>query len=120
MIPEPIDPALLREHAFQDIGDLDIVLAKETYTDFGGFKSIFQYGLGYFNYGFGLDREVHERSLSCVLKSYIVGHYVVFSFVALVLAVLCYIALMQVQGSFRSTNSTKADKDGDNVYYVKV
>ncbi|SCU95757.1 LAFA_0G02124g1_1 [Lachancea sp. 'fantastica'] len=120
MIPEPVDPALLREHAYQDIGDLSIVLAKETYTDFGGFKSIFQYGLGYFNYDFGLDREVHERSMSCILKAHVSEHCGLYSFVALLLAALCYFALVRVQGSFRGNNSTKADKDGDNVYYVKV
>ncbi|SCU99154.1 LAME_0G02036g1_1 [Lachancea meyersii CBS 8951] len=117
MIPEPIDPALLREHAFQDSGDLGIVLAKETYTELGGFKSIFEYGLGYFNYGFGLTREVHERSMACILKSHVLDHYGLYSCVALILAILCYIALMQ---GLRGAKSVKADKDGDNVYYVKV
>ncbi|SCU96660.1 LADA_0H02080g1_1 [Lachancea dasiensis] len=118
MIPQPVDPALLREHAFQDIGDLNVVLAKETYTEFGGFKSIFRYGLGYFNYGFGLERQVHERSILSILRSHVLENYVVYSCVVLVLALLTYIALMQVQGSMGA--STKADKDGDNVYYVKV
>ncbi|SCV03079.1 LANO_0G02014g1_1 [Lachancea nothofagi CBS 11611] len=119
MIPEPIDPALLREHAFQDIGDLNIVLSKETYTEFGGFKSIFKYGLGYFNYTFGLSREVHERNIPSMLRSHVLEHYGAYSSAAVVLAVLCYIALMQVQGSYMGA-STKAEKDGDDVYYVKV
>lgn len=62
MIPPPIDPALLREHAYHDTGILNIVLNPDTYTDEGGYKPVLGYGLGYYNYAFGIGREVDEKS----------------------------------------------------------
>ncbi|CAR23868.1 hypothetical protein ACU8KH_03545 [Lachancea thermotolerans] len=119
MIPEPVDPGLLREHAFYDSGDLGVVLSKDTYTEFGGFKSIFKYGLGYFNYASGLDREVHERSLAYMLKFHILQHFGLYCCITMVALVVSFIALSQVQGNAMGRNK-KAEKDGDDVYYVKV
>lgn len=119
MIPEPIDPALLREHAYHDTGNLELVLSKDTYTEFGGFKSILKYGLGYFNYAPGLEREVHEKSNLYVIKIHILEHYGLYCCLTLFLLGLSYVALMQVQGSSTGMHK-KAEKDGEDVYYVKV
>lgn len=95
MIPPPVDPALLREHAYADTGNLEIVLNPKTFTDFGGFKSIEKYGLGYFNYMFALDKRVTEVSIKDILRCHIYKHFN-FYFVILVMLTLMWLLSLTI------------------------
>lgn len=75
MIPLPVDPVLLREHAFADTGNIAIVLNPESVGDAGGFKSIGKYGLGYFNYVLGHDKCVNEFSLKDMVRGHIFKYF---------------------------------------------
>lgn len=122
MIPEPLDPALLREHAFQDTGDLKIVLDPATFTEEGGFKPILKYGLGYFNYGLGLSKEVHQRSFFYMARSHMITHFNIYGSVLLLVVILWAITLFSGKGVFRSSlpRWKSTSKKENDVYYVKV
>ncbi|CCD22209.1 uncharacterized protein NDAI_0A00510 [Naumovozyma dairenensis CBS 421] len=78
MIPPPVDPILLREHAYQETGDLGLVLNKNKFTGRGGYKPILNYGLGYFNYDMSLKDEVYSKSYCSMLKGHIQQHFLIY------------------------------------------
>ncbi|SCU95309.1 LAMI_0F01948g1_1 [Lachancea mirantina] len=119
MIPDPTDPALLREHAFYDTGDLGTVLNIDTFTEKGGFKPILKYGLGYFNYGFGLQDEIYDRSILYMVKSHLHDHPNPYLFLILVFFAASIFTLLPVNGVLTGRKS-RSKKNEDDVYYVKV
>ncbi|CCC68959.1 hypothetical protein NCAS_0B08750 [Naumovozyma castellii] len=93
MIPPPTDPALLRENAFQETGDLNIVLNKDTFRGAGGYKPILTYGLGFFNYGMTLDDDVYSRTWADAIRCHVTQHCVAYTVIFIVLAI-CWIMLV--------------------------
>lgn len=75
MIPYPVDSVLVREHMFQDTGNMEVVLDSFTFDRFGGHKPLRDFGLGYLNYQLRADNEVYSRSLSDLLRTDMYDHF---------------------------------------------
>lgn len=96
MIPAPIDPALLREHAFAETGNLAIVLSKEKFSDEGGYKSVTKYGLGYFNYMVAAKKCVRGISYKEILRGHFY-HYFNWYFITLSILFGIWVLLLLIR-----------------------
>lgn len=97
MIPLPIDPGLLREHAFADIGNLQIVLHPDTYTDIGGHKSTLQYGLGYFNYILQLDQQVSQKEWIIIFRGHIYQYFNIYIIIFIIISGIWITSILDVK-----------------------
>lgn len=96
MIPPPVDPVLLHEHAYQDTGDLNYVLHLETFTNDGGYKPVLKYGLGFFNYDLALKDEIYDMSWLDILRFHIYEHFIAYFSIFIVLF-LIWVFIVAVQ-----------------------
>ncbi|QLG70152.1 hypothetical protein HG535_0A00910 [Zygotorulaspora mrakii] len=124
MIPPPVDPALLHEHAYQGTGDLSYALNIETFTDEGGYKPLLKYGLGFFNYYLALDDEVYGRSWLEIFRFHLYEHFAIYFLIFLV-AFLAWSSMVVAHiGStsdiiFHKSKGShkKRSEDGDSLDY---
>ena len=95
MIPYQVDSALIRDHIYQDTGDLSVVLNPETFYRPGTFKRVMDYGLGYFNYQFQVDEELYAPSVTDICRATLYDHFVEYLVLVLIVMSLwsCYFIL---------------------------
>ncbi|CDO92751.1 unnamed protein product [Kluyveromyces dobzhanskii CBS 2104] len=128
MLPPPVDAALLREHAYADTGNLQIVLDINTFTDAGGYKSIEKYGLGYCNYMFGLNDRVSDVSLKEIIRGHIYEYFTFYFFILLVilgvwiLSISIYADMLRkkMSSALGGSRSYKNKVDGISYDHVQV
>ena len=97
MIPFGADPAILREHLYQDRGNIRDVLNPDTFYDRGNYKSIFDYGIGYFNYYRAIDDNVYKKDWIAILRGHICDHlsvYLTIFAVAFLFWVYCVVIIV--------------------------
>ncbi|KAL6942737.1 hypothetical protein ACO0RG_001698 [Hanseniaspora osmophila] len=88
MIPQAhYDVALLREHAYYENYDLNIVLDHRTYTAEGGYKPIRDYGLGYFNYPLALSKQILGKNILYGFSMFVYNYFTLFLMLYLVLLI---------------------------------
>ncbi|EDO19105.1 hypothetical protein Kpol_2000p73 [Vanderwaltozyma polyspora DSM 70294] len=125
MVPPPVDPVLLREHSFQDTGNLVTVLNPDTFYH-TGFKSTRNYGLGYMNYNLGLKDDVYEKSWLHIFRSHIYDKFTLYLILLLLSVIIWFIIfltdvesisdlfqLRHSKGSFRRYRKMKGKVDED-------
>lgn len=124
MIPLPVDPVLLHEHAYQDTGDLSYALNLDTFTDEGGYKPVLKYGLGFFNYQLALKDEIYESSWLDQARFHLYEHFTIY-FLLFLIAFLIWAFMLVAQighlgESFFRKNKVafkKSSKEDDFTYH---
>ncbi|CCF57713.1 hypothetical protein KAFR_0D00660 [Kazachstania africana CBS 2517] len=101
MIPALVDPALLHEHAFYDSGDIDLVLNPQTFTDRNGYKSISEFGLGFFNYDMELRHEIYDYTNGNLFRSHIYDYFTIYFILFIILCVGWLLACLLELNSMR-------------------
>lgn len=88
MIPYPVDSVLLREHLFQESGNLKVVLDPLTFDRIGGHKSLRTFGLGYINYHLQTDKEIYSCASPNLLRTHIYEHFTA--------SFICYLTVLLI------------------------
>ncbi|AGO10837.1 AaceriAFR676Cp [[Ashbya] aceris (nom. inval.)] len=121
MIPLTIDAALVREHAYENSKLLKLVLNPEVRVPTGGYKSIKEYGLGYFNYMLGLQYQVTQVSVRDQIRDHVYRHFNMYFSVWLVAFVVWVLYVSQqspaglVSGGFR--RGKRSEDELEMVYH---
>ncbi|AET37337.1 uncharacterized protein Ecym_1079 [Eremothecium cymbalariae DBVPG len=122
MIPPPVDSALLREHSYEDKRLLDIVLNSQKYSSTSGYKPIKDYGLGYFNYIFAMEKGIGQVRNKDIFRDHL---YRYFNFYFSVWLVIFMVWFLYVFGSpssldkmsWRIHSKKKSDDDTVTMYH---
>ncbi|CAH01143.1 uncharacterized protein KLLA0_C02145g [Kluyveromyces lactis] len=128
MLPPPVDAALLREHAYADTGNSQIVLDIKTFTDDGGYKPIEKYGLGYFNYMFALNKRVTEVSLKEIIRGHIYEYFTIYFVIIVIILAIWILSVSiyaecltkRIRSAFGKTSSYSKKVDGISYDHVQV
>lgn len=125
MIPFGADPALLREHLYQDKGNIRDVLNPDTFYDRGTYKSILDYGVGYFNYYRAIDDNIYKKDWIAILRGHICDHlsaYLVLFVLAFLFWVYCVVIIASKgrKPSLRSRKKRPSSLTGTTFEYQHV
>lgn len=115
MIPFPSDPILLREHAYEETKNLELVLySVDTVCKFAH-KPIRDYGLGYFTYEFGPENKLNGMSKSRIIHVHIRQHLNIYFFIWLLLLIVWGMHLRRCLNMLSGVASIHAKKDNHDV-----
>ncbi|SMN20144.1 similar to Saccharomyces cerevisiae YCR043C Putative protein of unknown function [Maudiozyma saulgeensis] len=124
MIPTNVDQALLREHAYLNNNDLSEVLDPTVFSNNDGFKSIKEYGLGYFNYYLALDSDIYDASSLDILRAHIYDNFNIYLGLFLILMVFWGYNIVNGLGGlnsmFKKRRWNRFGDSGIEYHHVKV
>ncbi|AAS54048.2 AFR676Cp [Eremothecium gossypii ATCC 10895] len=118
-IPVTIDAALVREHAYENSKLLKLVLNPEVRVPKGGYKSIKEYGLGYFNYVLGMQYQVTDVSVREQIRDHFYRHFNMYFSVWMVAFVVWVLYVSQQSpASLISNGFRRGKRKGDELEMV--